>query len=371
MPAWNRSMTLSAHIAQSMAADGGWWPFDRFMQAALYAPGLGYYSAACSTHPIFGVSPATGSDFVTAPQMSAAFGRTLAVQVAQALNAGCDAQVWEFGAGTGLLAADLLDALPQLHRYTIVDVSGGLRTAQQQRLQRFAGRVHWADELPDSLNGVVLGNEVLDAMPVKLLHRHQGAWWERGVGLAGEAAAPLFMFVDRPSPLTPPLDAPDTLPDGSVVELPVQATAFVRSLVERMTTPSLALFIDYGFPGAEFYHPQRSQGTLMCHRGHRADTDPLADVGAKDITAHVDFSAIALAAQDTGADVLGYTSQARFLLNLGLLDTLQDASLAQRSAAHRLIAEHEMGELFKAIAVGKGIRVPLRGFGHGDRTHRL
>ena len=157
---------------------------------------------------------------------------------------------------------------------------------------------------------------------------------------------------------------------GTVTELHAQAEAFAATVAERLERGA-AVFVDYGFPAAEYYHPQRTGGTLMCHRAHLADPDPLVDVGAKDITAHVDFTGVALAAQDAGADVLGYTTQAHFLLNCGLLELLEAAGLRERADAHKLVAEHEMGELFKVLAFGRGIDVESIGFAHGDRTHRL
>jgi SAM-dependent MidA family methyltransferase len=224
--------------------------------------------------------------------------------------------------------------------------------------------VQWLDELPATLHGVVLGNEVLDAMPVQLLHWDGAAWFERGVALQAAGLA----WADRPTALRPPVD-PGFVP-GTVIEIHPQAQAFVRTLADRLTR-GVALFIDYGFPEAEYYHPQRTSGTLMCHRAHLADTDPLADVGDKDITAHVDFSGIALAAQDAGLAVLGYTSQARFLLNCGLADLLQGADVRVTAAAQKLVTEHEMGELFKVIALGRGVDFEPLGFTAGDRMHRL
>jgi SAM-dependent MidA family methyltransferase len=175
-------------------------------------------------------------------------------------------------------------------------------------------------------------------------------------------------WADRPTTLRPPHAGP-YLP-GTVTEIHPQAQAFVRSLAERLVR-GVALFIDYGFPQAEYYHPQRSGGTLMCHRAHRADADALADLGEKDITAHVDFTGIALAAQDAGLDVLGYTSQARFLLNCGLAELMQGCAVRERVAAHKLIDEHEMGELFKVLALGRGVVLEPLGFAVGDRMHRL
>lgn len=353
---------LNHRMREALAADGGWWPFDRFMAAALYTPGLGYYARSAGQ---IGILPDSGSDFVTAPVLSPAFGRTLAVQVREGLEATGRDTVWEFGAGTGALAEQLLDALGDaVGRYTIVELSGSLRERQRQRLARFGDRVRWVEAWPDRVAGVVVGNEVLDAMPVRLLHFDGQRWWERGVAWADGR----WVHEDRPTADSAPFEEPPV--PGTVTERHDQAVAFVRSLAERLER-ALVLFIDYGFPQAEYYHPQRSAGTLMCHRAHRSDAEPLADVGDKDITAHVDFTAIALAAQDAGLDVLGYTSQGRFLLNCGIVDGLQDATLAQRAAAQKLIHEHEMGELFKVLALGRDLTLDPLGFRTGDRMHRL
>jgi SAM-dependent MidA family methyltransferase len=364
--------SLLAIVAQQITADGGWWPFDRFMHAALYTPGLGYYSRG---ERVFGALPQDGSDFITAPELSPLFGRCVARQVAQGLQAAQADEVWEFGAGTGALAEQVIEGLHQqgqaLRRYTIVDVSGGLRERQAQRLARFGPQVAWADTLPERFSGVLLGNEVLDAMPVRLLHCDGVAWQERGVALVdGGAGHPhvALRWADRPTAQMPPHEGPWV--PGTVTEIHEQAEAFIRTLVQRLER-GLMLFIDYGFPQAEYYHPQRTGGTLMCHQAHRMDAEPLHELGRKDITAHVNFTGIALAAQDAGADVLGYTSQARFLLNCGLVEHLETADLRTRAAAQKLITEHEMGELFKVIALGRGLTLDPLGFRDGDRMHRL
>jgi SAM-dependent MidA family methyltransferase len=357
---------LSTLVRRQIAAHGGWLPFDRFMAAALYAPGLGYYARG---QAVFGSSPGRG-DFTTAPEMSALFGAALAHQVRQALDATTTDDVWEFGAGSGALAAQLLGALSErVRRYTIVDLSGGLREQQRARLAAFGERVRWVDALPEELQGVVVGNEVLDAMPVQLLHFDGRQWFERGVAEHEGALA----FADRETTLRPPADA--AFEPGTTTEIHPQAEAFMRTLAERLQRGA-AFFIDYGFPDAEYYLPERREGTLMCHRAQRSDTNPLADVGDKDITAHVNFSAIALTAQDAGFEVLGYTSQAHFLINCGLLP-LVDAARERGdwpavAAAQKLIAEHEMGELFKVLGLVKGAGpFDALGFTAGDRSHRL
>jgi SAM-dependent MidA family methyltransferase len=361
--------TVPKTIRQALAQAGGWLPFDRFMALALYAPEGGYYAGGL---PKFGAMPASGSDFVTAPELSPLFGRALAVQVAQALVATETADVWEFGAGTGALARQVLDALTaderfEQVRYHIVELSGSLRERQRVQLQAHAGRVVWEDAWPGQLQGVVLGNEVLDAMPVLLLHRVAGEWHERGVEAEGDG----FRWADRPTALRPPVE-PDG-PQDYLSEIHPQAGAFVKSLSERLVRGA-AFFIDYGFPESEYYHPQRHMGTLMCHQGHRADGNPLVDVGNKDITAHVNFTGVALAAQEAGQQVLGYTSQARFLINCGLVDLASAASVAERAQAMKLVHEHEMGELFKVLAFAPEASAvgwePL-GFAQGDRIHTL
>jgi SAM-dependent MidA family methyltransferase len=355
---------LARLIRQAIERDGGWLPFDRFMAMALYAPGLGYYANAGRT---FGALPESGSDFITAPELSPLFGAMVARQVRQALEASGTDEVWEFGAGSGALAAQLLaDLGGAVRRYVIVDVSGTLRSRQHERLEEHRHRVEWLDALPGSMRGVVVGNEVLDAMPVQLLQRDGDRWLERGVVWDGER----FAFADRPTSLTPPEAALAAMPTGSTIERHAQAEAFVATLAERLQVGA-AFFVDYGFPAHEYYHPQRSSGTLMCHRAHRADTDPLTDVGAKDITAHVDFTGVALAAQEAGFDVVGYTSQARFLLNCGILDALAGADVRTTAAAQKLLVEHEMGELFKVLALAKGFDFEPLGFRTGDRRHTL
>ncbi|WP_332777048.1 class I SAM-dependent methyltransferase [Polaromonas sp.] len=363
-------------IGRAIEAAGGWIGFDRFMALALYSPGWGYYTNESRK---FGLMPAGkggkdgepggGSDFVTAPELSPRFGQALARQVGQALQATGTAEVWEFGAGSGALALQLLQALgAQVERYTIVDLSGSLRARQQAKLAAHAGKVHWVTELPARMRGVVVGNEVLDAMPVQLLARVAGVWHERGVALHDDR----LVYADRPTALRPPVEVPGE--HDYVTEIHPQGEGFVRTLADKLEAGAVFL-LDYGFPEHEYYHPQRSMGTVMCHRGHLSDGDALADVGRKDITAHVNFTGVALAGQEAGLQVLGYTSQGRFLLNCGLLDGMEggvdSANLAERAMVQKLIAEHEMGELFKVIAFAKGPLWEPMGFSAGDRSHTL
>ena len=389
---------LQALIARTIVAQGGWLGFDDFMSMALYTPGLGYYANA---NLKFGLMPygagssagetgdsgetGEGSDFATAPEMTPLFGQALAQQVAQALRETHTDEIWEFGAGSGALAAHLLAELSRLGRpvarYTIVDLSGELRSRQQARLVEHGDVVCWADALPQQMQGVLIGNEVIDAMPVQLLARQGGVWFERGVALhpsAKDAALqntaatslpdPKFVWADRPTDLRPTM--PIEGEHDYVTETHREALAFVSTLADKLVRGAVFL-VDYGFPEAEYYHPQRHMGTVMCHQAHRSDTNPLADVGLKDITAHVNFTGLAMAAQDAGLEVLGYCTQARFLMNCGLLEKLQGASFAEKAMAQKLILEHEMGELFKVIGFAKGASWQALGFAQGDRCHTL
>jgi len=358
-------------IGQAIERNGGWLPFDRFMALALYAPGLGYYTHGDRQFGHLPGPAGEGSDFVTAPELSPLFGKALARQVAQALAACASDEVWEFGAGSGALALQLLEALgDSVARYTIVDLSGALRERQRERLNAYAHKVRWVDELPAAMHGAIVGNEVLDAMPVQLLRFDGERWHERGVVAAPDGGG--YAWAERPTAARPPGDA--VFPPGAVTETHAQAEAFIATLAERLQRGA-AFFIDYGFPRGEYHHPQRVEGTLMCHRAHRADPNPLVDVGEKDITAHVDFTGIALAAQDAGLDVIGYTTQAHFLINCGIVGWLDGADVRLVANTQKLLMEHEMGELFKVIAFAKGCGDAFAhdaiGFVRGDRTHTL
>jgi len=370
---------LARHISQTLLDAGGWIGFDAFMDRALYTPGLGYYAHGSTQ---FGALPysvqdgarVAGSDFVTSPGITPLFGWTLALQVAQALEVTNTHEVWEFGAGSGALALQILQALQAqgkpLPRYTIVDISSSLRARQQATLAAFAGQVRWVDALPDNLQGVVLGNEVLDAMPVKLLARVNDVWHERGVtlGAPDSDGTPTFRWSDRPTELRPPLAIEGE--HDYLTEIHPQGESFVRTLGSKLSRGAVFL-IDYGFPEAEYYHPQRHMGTVMCHQAHQMDTDPLTRVGQKDITAHVNFTGVALAGNAVGLGVLGYCNQGRFLINCGLLQQMESADLPTRVMAQKLIMEHEMGELFKVIGFYRGEPWQALGFAHGDKTHTL
>jgi SAM-dependent MidA family methyltransferase len=351
-----------------------WQPFDQFMAHALYDPATGYYTAKQSQ---IGNTAAT-SDFATSPVISPYFGQTLAKQVAECLDATGTDEVWEFGAGTGALAIQLLSALgDKITRYNIVDLSANLQDRQRQTIEAalqatptLASKVRWLQALPDALSGVIVGNEVLDAMPVKLLARISASWFERGV--VQDALTGAYQYADVPTDLRPPLEISGS--HDYLTEIHPQGEAFIRTLADKLLKSKQGgaiLLIDYGFTESEYYHPERSMGTIMCHKAHLSDSNPLVDVGQKDITAHVNFTGIALAGQDAGLTVNGYTSQGRFLLNLGLLDLLHDASFRDKTMAQKLVTEHEMGELFKVICLSTLGDFEPMGFAAGDRSHTL
>ncbi len=361
---------LRALIVSDVRTQGGWISFDRYMRLVLYAPGLGYYSAGSTK---FG-DAAAGGDFVTAPEISPLFAQALAAQVAQVFEH-TPARIVEFGAGSGRLAADLLAALRsrgvRCDRYEIVEVSADLRDRQQRRLA--GAPVEWLAAAPADFEGVMLANEVLDVMPVRLFARRGNKVVERGVGLQDDG----FVLIERSAP--PDLLAAVTeierevgeLPEGYASEIGFEARAWMASVGDWLERGVL-LAIDYGFPRREYYHPQRLMGTIMCHYRHHSHADPFWLPGLNDLTAHVDFSAMAEAAHASGLDVLGYTSQAHFLLNCGLIERLKEGHApASSAAAHRLLSEAEMGELFKVLAVGRRVEIPLTGFRRGDRLHRL
>ena len=345
------------------------------MHEALYAPGLGYYAAGLAklaTRDTLDTPGSAVGDFVTAPELSAAFGYTLAQQAAQVLRQQDQPTILEFGAGSGQLAHDVLTALSELNvypTYQILEVSADLRDRQQQHLTAWQSQVQWLDSLPTSFEGVVLANEVLDAMPVHLVGWNaDGTVYERGVTLIDEQ----FAWQDQQASewLANALSAKMPPLTGYLTEINLAAQAWITQMGQWLKWGA-AILIDYGFTQNEFYHPQRNQGTLMCHIQHRSHGEPLILPGLQDITAHVDFSAMANSAFDAGLDVLGYTSQARFLLNAGLLDVMPKLDTQAQRGIDKLISEAEMGELFKVLALGKGIEFELLGFGRGDRRHQL
>ncbi len=372
------SARVVAHIERMIAASGGWISFADYMGAALYAPGLGYYVAGARK---FGSS----GDFVTAPELSALFGEALAVQIAELLTQLPDSAVIELGPGTGRLAADVLSALRaqgQLpERYCLLEVSPDLRERQREHLQRrvpdLLSRVEWIDVLPLRWSGALIANEMLDAIPPYLIARRDGAWYERGVELGTDGN---LRFGDRALAKGALRDAAMMCFPGEgdyLSEINPAAQALVRSLALRCDAGAL-LILDYGFPASEYYHAQRDGGTLMAHYRHRVVDDPFFLPGLADLTAHVDFSAIARAGVAGGMAIAGYATQAHFLINCGILDALAQrddprsaAYLREAAAVQKLLSPAEMGELFKVLAISKNVDDDLTGFSNGDQSHRL
>lgn len=362
------SRELAEFIANTIAEEDGWIPFQRFMELALYAPGYGYYAAGARK-----IGP--DGDFVTAPEISPMFARCLAMQVRQVLER-TGGDVLELGPGTGILAADLFAEL-KAHgvtpaRYRLLEVSPEFRERQRsliaERLPDDIGRFEWIDRLPERIDGIVLANEVLDVTPCALVHRAGGEVLERGV-VVTEAG---FGWEDMPLPdgeLKRRANA--VIPAGDyeyLTEVNLAAEALVRSVAAALGR-GLALFIDYGYAQREYYHPQRSMGTLRCHYRHRYHNDPFFLPGLQDITAHVDFTAMARAAQSADAEIMGYTTQAHFLISCGLAVMVSAGDpemtlsrLKTTSAVQRLISPSEMGELFKVLAIGRDMATPLQGF---------
>lgn len=377
------SEALVRRISDAIAAAGGAIPFRRYMTMALYEPGLGYYSAGATK---FGAA----GDFITAPEISALFGACLARQVAQILGSLGGGDVLEFGAGSGRLARDLLLELERLGAppatYLILEVSADLRERQRRLLAglpaALAGRVRWLDALPDDFAGVAIANEVLDAMPVTLLRKggtHD--WSELHVGLAAGGFCWKAMPLGADSALAACIDAIErehgALPAGYTTEVCADLRPWFEALAAAMARGA-ALIIDYGYSRREYYHPDRATGTLLCHYRQRAHADPLIYVGLQDITASVDFTAAAEAAQDAGFAVAGYATQAQFLLSLGLLDLVGEIAAADRrreievaQQVRRLTLPAEMGERFKVLALLRGVETNLQGFRAGDLLHRL
>jgi SAM-dependent MidA family methyltransferase len=365
------SRALHTMIANDIRHKSGWISFARYMELALYAPEFGYYSGGAA-------KLGRDGDFTTAPEITPLFGESVA-QIAANLMAQSAPQIMEFGAGSGKLARDILTELLaqniSVHRYTILEVSAELRSRQRQILRSFP-QVQWIDTLPPAFSGIIIANEVLDAMPVHLVIKTEHGWKERGIGLSNKN----FVYRDRPCnpAMLQQIVNADNLPIGYLTEVHPTAIGFMRSVADMLRAGhretgfgGAALLIDYGFPEHEYYLPQRAKGTLMCHYRHHAHDDAFYLPGLQDITAHVDFSAVASAAIEGGLDMLGYMNQARFLIDAGigklLLRTPREDTrryLPRANAVQTLTSTAEMGELFKVLIVGTQVDLP-GGFGEG------
>jgi len=366
------SRALESLIQEEIRASEHWISFARFMELALYTKDLGYYSGVAT-------KLGKGGDFTTAPEMTTLFGATLA-SFASSLSLPKPLRVLEFGAGSGKLAEDFLHAARDLGleiaEYSILELSSDLRERQQQRL---AGerQITWLDTPPSAFTGLILCNEVLDAMPVPLMVRKSNQWWERGVSIDGDQ----FVFADRSVDQAMCAHIPDTadLPDGYLTEIHPRQEGFVRLLGDMLQAgeSGLAVLIDYGFPAREYYLPQRSSGTLMCHYRHHAHDDPFLHVGLQDITAHVDFTGLARTGLEHGLEVAGYMSQAAFLLSAGLTQWLEKSRpeetalwLPLANAVQKLTSPAEMGELFKVLLLASRVELS-ESLVNSDQSYRL
>ncbi len=365
---------VASHIAGIARAAGGRLAFDRFMDLALYAPGLGYYAT--------GEAPfGPAGDFVTAPSLGSVFGACLARPVAEVLDTTGGA-VLEFGAGSGVLCRQLmeqLDALGRLpERYLVLETSAALRSSQMDEVARLpaalARRVEWLDRLPAApFTGVVVANEVLDAMPVTRFTVTGDGVAVDGVTVRGDDFDWCTVDATSGDGSLDALAARHALPPGYRSEVCPRASAWVASMGEWLGRGA-AFVIDYGYPAAEYYHPERGRGTLQCFFHHVAHDDPLVLTGIQDITAHVDFSAVARAARDAGLDLLGFASQGSFLLGAGLMEVIgagaDDAAgqLALANEVKRLTLPTEMGELVKVLAIGRGLGRAPGAFDGIDRS---
>ena len=373
--ALDASRRLLARIESEIAARGGWIAFSDYMQLALYSPGLGYYTGGAAK---FGPS----GDFITAPSLGPLFAQTLARQVAELIGRSAP-RILEFGAGGGELAGDLLAELARLgcavEKYSILEPGAGLAERQRATIAKLApesvAKVEWLERLPGDFEGVMIANEVVDAMPVHALAWREEGVFERGVAIengrlawAERPAADDVLAAARELDIAPPYAS----------EIALAARGWMRSVADTLQKGAL-LVIDYGFPAREFYHPQRNTGTLMAHYRHHAHADPFLHPGLQDLTAHVDFSALAAIAATTGLDLLGYATQSNFLVNCGITEVLEgtDAQDVRRYAplaatAQKLLSPAEMGELFKVLCVGRAIGPEaLLGFARGERSHTL
>lgn len=372
---------IAALIREEIAHAGGWISFARYMDLALYAPGLGYYSAGARK-----LGPA--GDFVTAPEVAPVFSRCLADQCVEVLRGLGGGDALEFGAGSGAMAAAMLSefesqaVLPG--RYFILDVSADLRERQRATIEaavpHLLDRVVWLDRLPDRIEGVIVANEVLDAMPVERCTMRAGevralgvGWGPEGFAWAERAAGPAL----REAVLRIQAECGLDWPEGYTSEVNLGLSPWLASVAASLGR-GVMIFIDYGLPRREYYAAERAAGTLLCHFRHRFNDEPLARTGLQDITAWVDFTAVAEAAEAAGLQVAGYTTQAHFLIGNDLGRRMQDVDaldLVQRLNLSRqamvLTLPGEMGERFKVIALAKGYDAPLRGFAVRDLRHTL
>lgn len=361
--------SIAAEISQRIKHNHGKISFAEYMQLVLYAPGLGYYSAGATK---FGAA----GDFVTAPELGTLFAQCVAQQCAQILALNPNSVILEIGAGSGQLACDLLTSLKKLNslpkKYLILELSAELRQRQQQKIRdlcpEYMNIFTWLDLLPETaITGIILANEVLDAMPVTKFY-------------ATATQIQEYYVTEINNKLSYQLEPASEILQNAIIKLnlpnlPYESEinlwlpGWIKSLSESLNAGAILLF-DYGFSRAEYYHPERSTGTLMCHYQHHSNPDPLFNPGLQDITAHVDFTAVAEAAEDNNLEISGYTNLASFLINCGITNFIE-TSIKQAQELNTLTSPAEMGELFKAMILTRSIDIPLVGFSQFDKLHTL
>ena len=381
-PALAHSYAMHEYLTEYIASNNGFITFADYMQQVLYAPALGYY--VVGTHKI-----GEAGDFITAPEISSVFSHCIANAIKPVLRQLPNPVIYEFGAGRGTMAADIIKHLiaenVDIASYCIIEVSADLAERQYQYLARkipdFINRVVWLTELPDQIQGVILANEVLDAMPVTLFRKTNDAAKELGVSLMQDELVLVqseqenTRLVERVREIE--TDTGQTLENGYTSEVNFVADDWLRELHGFIDKAAL-LLIDYGYPRREYYHAQRHLGTLMCHYQHHAHTDPFFYPGIQDITSHVDFTAIANAATGCGFQLDGYTTQAHFLLEnnfQSILESMSDGTpesmVILSREVQKLVMPHEMGELFKVIGFSKNLEHGMTGFSNHDLSHKL
>ncbi|UOF93605.1 MAG: SAM-dependent methyltransferase [Bordetella sp.] len=372
----NHCQKMISHLRNEIKNSGGYLSFDSWMDQALYAPNLGYYSSQYLKNN----SDLCCSDFVTSPEITPLFSQVLAVQVAQILKQCSSKNILELGAGSGILAKNLLQELEKMDievKYNIIEVSKEIQLFQKNRLLPLGKHINWLKKFPKEFEGCIIGNEFLDAIPVSLFRwSNHGTVLERGVGLDKNEN---FIWLDKQAPNFLSALVSERVPpiSGYLSEINIQAEKWISTIAKSLNKGAVIIF-DYGFPRHEYYHPQRNFGTLMCHFQHHTYSNPLLMPGIQDITSHIDFTSIAEAGIKSNLDIIGYTSQARFLINIGLLDRINNLEQYDKthyfnmiSSIQKLVLESEMGELFKVLVLGRGIENPLLGFSYGNRIKTL
>ncbi|AFZ83281.1 hypothetical protein CKBE_00092 [Candidatus Kinetoplastibacterium blastocrithidii (ex Strigomonas culicis)] len=358
--------------------------FEDWMFEALYNPFLGYYTSKndilFNERDILKNAPING-DFITAPELTPIFAKTISKQIDQTLNYLGSKDIIEFGAGSGILAKNIIQEFMSIGinvNYKIIEISNSLISIQKQTLASFNNQVEWLSSLPNKFKGCVIANELLDAMPVSIFHYSENKnIMEKWVGLDQREE---FIWINKPADdrlLNAMNKIIPLIGPNYTSEINFQSEAWVRTIPEWLEE-GVVFIIDYGFPRYEYYHPQRITGTLMCHLNHMAYSDPFTAPGIQDITSHVDFSLIAESSIENGLNILGYTSLANFLINSGITNIINDLDrsdiknhIKNIGAVQKLISETEMGELFKVIAIGKNFQEELMGFSNNDRSQKL